>query len=587
VIVPTLHRLLWGPSREPYLRDWCVRPWEVPAVGLPVRVAVFLYLASQASDPPDDWTPAKGPLTWQIGGDNQLLPAGRWYQFSSNGMPAITLEPVSMACLALGRTCEWEVPPHSAYFLPFVATTHQEEVDPDAYTWYCDVLALLTALDGGETILDGLVERGLGVVPLEDRWAWRSRIHLPTEAWQEIELALRWPEAPLEGTESPKEKLGETLKALRPTALTLDDFARERVDISLDGGAGAEVVRTVRLPDSTDDELPPEWLLNEAHLKAADLLVRIGQIPKWPSIDAVVGDFPAVGASTANHVLEQIASAFHSPNFASSESAPDLVLLPEVSIPQPEVRTVRDLVKQTRVAALGGLYWRVLPPVAGSSGTSTATTWFVNEAELVVPVPHNDRGPTDVRWYRVRKPVPAHIEAGLAKRLSKSKGTGHWEFLGGQRTYRFLHPEWGDFTVAVCADLLDTAPWRSLRGELLHLFMVAFNKDVDLYESLTWVRAYENYVNLVSVNHGSYGGSFLWTPRRSHGRELARLRGNDLFLVADVKVPVRSLVQAQKDGVERAAESAASAWAKGDTPQAEFKSAPPGFDRRALLDPPE
>ena len=75
-----------------------------------------------------------------------------------------------------------------------------------------------------------------------------------------------------------------------------------------------------------------------------------------------------------------------------------------------------------------------------------------------------------------------------------------------------MHPQWGDFTIAICADLLDAGPWRSLRGELLHLFMVAFNEDVDLYDSLTWIRAYENYVNLVAVNHGSLGGSFLWTP---------------------------------------------------------------------------
>ena len=76
-----------------------------------------------------------------------------------------------------------------------------------------------------------------------------------------------------------------------------------------------------------------------------------------------------------------------------------------------------------------------------------------------------------------------------------------------------------------------------MRGELLHLFMVAFNKDVDLYDSLTWVRAYETYVNLVAVNHGHHGGSFLWTPRRSHGNELARLRGEGLFVVADCHHP--------------------------------------------------
>ena len=548
---PTLHRLLWGPAPEPDLQDWCIRPWETPAVGLPVRVATFLYLASQRRKLPAGWTPDQGPLTWRMGGGHELLSTGRWSQFSPNELPPKAIDPVPIERLDLSRSTEWEVPPHEAYFLPFVAATHQEGVDPDAYALYCDVLGLLTAMDGGETILHGLAQRGLGIVPFEDRWAWRSRIHLPMEAWQEIELILRWSEAPNQDMTSAKESLSETLKTLRPAVLTLDDFLRERVDISLDGGADAEIVRTVRLPDSVEEELPQELLLDETNLKKQDLLVRIGQIRKWSTKASVVDNFPAVDSGTASHILEQVASAFHSPNHVSAGSAPDLVLLPEVSIPQPEVGTVRELVIQTGVASLGGLYWRVLPPVYTGDSSSAAKRWFVNEAELVVPVGHKDRGPTRARWYRVRKPVPTHIETGLAKRLTDYKGT-RWEILRGHRWYRFLHPNWGDFTIAVCSDLLDTAPWRSLRGELLHLFVVAFNKDVNLYESLTWVRAYENYVNVVAVNHGSFGGSFVWTPRRSHGHELARLRGKQLFLVADVKVPVRGLIQAQKEGVEKA-----------------------------------
>ena len=128
------------------------------------------------------------------------------------------------------------------------------------------------------------------------------------------------------------------------------------------------------------------------------------------------------------------------------------------------------------------------------------------------------------------------------------------------------------------------------RGDLSEVnfftcFMVAFNKDVDLYESLTWVRAYENYVNLVAVNHGRFGGSFLWTPRRSQGRELARLRGGGLFLVADVDVPVMELLERQRSGVQEAVDAAACSWSGTSHPLSEFKSPPPGFERLALFGP--
>lgn len=142
-----------------------------------------------------------------------------------------------------------------------------------------------------------------------------------------------------------------------------------------------------------------------------------------------------------------------------------------------------------------------------------------------------------------------------------------------------LHTQRGDFSVAVCADLIDAAPWRSLRGELLHLFMVAFNKDVRLYESLTWVRAYETYVNLVAVNHGKYGGSFLWTPRRGHERELAQLRGNRLFLLADVEVPVKQLASAQLNGVNEAICNEECGWMRSAAENTELKAPPPGYQR--------
>ena len=109
--------------------------------------------------------------------------------------------------------------------------------------------------------------------------------------------------------------------------------------------------------------------------------------------------------------------------------------------------------------------------------------WFVNEAELVVACrprrswtygsPLVSCAQTVTGSYRNR--TGAHIDSGSPKCVC-------WSILKGRRWYRFLHPEWGDFTIAICSDLLDSAPWRSLRGELLHAFTVAFNKNVDLYE---------------------------------------------------------------------------------------------------------
>ena len=578
---PTLHRLLWGPvpDSNTNITDWCIRTWEVPAVGLPARVATFLFLAAQKGDLPPDWNSVQYPLTWQLNGCDELLSVGRRFQFGTE-IPAAQSGAEQPK---VRRTTAWEVKPHEAYFLPFVAAAKPCGVHRDGYALYCDILLLLTAMDGGEAILDRLAKDGPGVVPFEDRWAWRSRIHLPMEAWRQIERAFRWSEAPSQDVPEIRKSLVQELEHWSPQKLTLEDFDLERVDLRLETKSDVEVVRAVRPLNSEDGDLPKELQLdvNGKQLQAS-LIIRIGQISKWPSKKQVVERFPAVDSDSANHIMEQVAGVFQSPSHAHGSDdghgcqrsqIPELVLLPEVSVPQSEVRVVRDLVASTGRASLAGLYWRELTPVYRASGsTSAARKWFVNEAELVLPVGHGNRGPTSVRWYRVRKPIPAHIETGLARELTnRSQGTC-WGILRGQRWYRFVHPRWGDFTIAICADLLDTAPWRSLRGEILHLFMVAFNKDVDLYDSLTWVRAYENYVNLVAVNHGRFGGSFIWTPRSRQGRELARLRGGELFLIADVDVPVKDLLKEQRSGVQDAVDSATRSWAECKDQSGDFKS---------------
>ena len=66
----------------------------------------------------------------------------------------------------------------------------------------------------------------------------------------------------------------------------------------------------------------------------------------------------------------------------------------------------------------------------------------------------------------------------------------------------------------------------------------------------------ELYVNLAAVNHGSHGGSLAWTPRRRDGKKILTLEGDKQFLLADVRLPVKSLAEAQAKGPELARDKA-------------------------------
>ena len=523
-----------------------------------------------------------GPLTWQLGGDvSSVLSRGRQRQFGFDVSDSVldTGEPSSDSHDSIHRSLSWEVPPHPAYFLPFLAAP-PHDAHPSGYALYCDVLLLLTALDGGEHILDKFAQDGAGTIPFEDRWNWRSRIHLPMDAWQAIHDAIRWIDTPSMDHPWTRDQLREALTSLMPDDLALATlFGAERVDLATT--EDAEIIRTIRPAGAAPALVPKALKVHQAKLQKT-LRVRVAQIDRWASKDDVVTVFPRVPSAVGSSIMEQVAAAFQVPSHGRVAEGPELVLLPEVSVPQPEVRTVRELVRETGRASLAGLYWRVLSPVYRPAAAEPSDRyWFVNEAELVLPVGFEDGGPTGVRWYRVRKPRTAHLETGLARAVRAEQG-GTWEILEGHRWYRFVHPSWGDFSIVICSDLLDTAPWNSLLGELLHLFMVSFNNDVGLFEALTWVRAYENFVNLVSVNHGTKGGSFVWTPRRAHGREVARVHGEGLFVLADVEVPVSCLFEAQVDGVTTAVVNAEKYWTGVSGTRSEFKAPPPGFERRSF-----
>ena len=572
-ITPTVHRLLWGTPENTKLADWQMAQWETPAVGLPSRVAAAILRVARPLPAPDGWEPSQGPLTWLIDDSNEVLATGRRSQFHAGQESAPVKQRLSME-----RSTAWEVMPHATFYLPFVSTT--TEVHSPSYVLYCDVLLLLTVLDGSERILDSLVRWGVRATPFVDRWAWRSRIHLPLEAWESIEGVLRWGVSPESDAIRYGDSLVESLASWSPELVSWEDFLPERIDVGLLSGKDLEIVRTIRpAGDLLGPDLPPE--LRVAHTSIVnELVVRVGQVAAWPDETDVVARFPTISSANANDMIEQVSNVFLAPAQDIANASPHLVVLPELAIPQQEVGSLRDLVRTERKAAVAGLYWRVLKP-AFRPPTGFTPRWacFVNEAELIVPV-GDDRGPPSARWFRVRKPVPAHIENGLARALSKNAARTKWQMMPGQRWYRFVHPRWGDFTVAICADLIDSAPWRALRGDLLHLLMVAFNKDVDLFDALTWVRAYETYVNVASVNHGRFGGSFLWTPRRTHGRELARLRGRGLVLTADVRLPVKDLLWAQKRGVQKAIVRAAWEWQGKTSAATKFKAPPPGFRRK-------
>lgn len=397
---PTIHRLLWGPHPvRKDLLDWAPAPYITPAVGLPVRVAAYLFaeIRDEAIEP--GWEPPWDPTTWQHQEEaRDLLAMGRLLQLELASRRS-TLEAghcKRRGAPALTRTKDWEIPPHGAFFLPFVHAV-RSDLDADAYTLYCDVLLLLTAVDGHEGILDNLFTHGVGATPFEDRWGWRSRIHFPARAWEGIDQILRWGESPNEEMPLSGSDLVDELQP--PEGLSIDDFLNERVDVQLPVRRDLEVVRTVQSTGQITGNLPSELHLDPANLPDDQpLTVRAGQVSAKPDWDYLLQHFPRVDRSSQQQIMQQVTTAFMGTPDGGEAQAPELVVLPEVTVPQVEVRTLRDLVRRTGRAVLAGLSWRVLRPATRPArGITPKRHWFVNEAELVVPIGVSERGPVSIR----------------------------------------------------------------------------------------------------------------------------------------------------------------------------------------------
>jgi hypothetical protein len=467
----------------------------------------------------------------------------------------------------LHEDVEWGLPRHGAYELPL---TNGPDINPD----WTDALLFLTALCGDERVLQQIFLRSPAAIKFEERWSLRSQIPMPIVVWQWIEEVLKagrngsFTSGPLLLT---RNALVVELEEMLATRLTLpDEFLAERVDVSLGEANSPEYPCAITRRTLLANAAPQHLLLDRSALNR-DFKVRIAQMTAEPNWTELPERYPEFTRDEVNGVRKQFLRVFP----ATAEDGPewDIAVFPEVFLPPSAIKSFERIVKQTGRAGLAGCLWREIPNAMERYSITPTSTYLANEALLVVPVgARPGRYFKKTRSFFVRKPLPTHVEEAFVRKLGEKREIPNGiHLLPGRRIYRFVHPKWGDFTVAICSDLIDAALWSSLRGQVLHLLSCAYNKDVNLFDALTWVRAYELCANVVATNCGEYGGSFAWSPQSGEEKETARIRGNKILVTADVTFPVKSLAIWQQNGIERSVVQNLAVW----TPEAELPPRPP------------
>jgi len=126
----------------------------------------------------------------------------------------------------------------------------------------------------------------------------------------------------------------------------------------------------------------------------------------------------------------------------------------------------------------------------------------------------------------------------------------------------------GRIGVAICSDFFDIERFLIYRGNIHHMIVIAYNKDVKSYYFLAEAISRLVYCNVVICNTGFYGGSIVFSLyKEEYKRYIYKHEGGKLFTTQILNLPVKELDEAQKST---------------DDKDRVFKAKPPGYKERAI-----
>lgn len=249
-----------------------------------------------------------------------------------------------------------------------------------------------------------------------------------------------------------------------------------------------------------------------------------------------------------DRVWNEIVKAFASIKSEPLSNLPRIVIFPEFTLPLHKQRDLGNISKKLGVVIIAGLDF-----VETESGIK-------NNAIICVP----NKWIENEKSYSVKK-----FHFGKRFFSNEEKQYFNKKDVKGLPT-PYIHlidaDKYGKIGVAICADLFDIERFVIYKGKIQHLFIIAYNKDINSFYFLAEAISRLVFCNVVICNTGHYGGSVAVSPyKESFRRSILKMEGKDLFNVQIVPLPVAPLIEAQmSDDFEMK--------------KAEFKSRPPGYE---------
>lgn len=263
---------------------------------------------------------------------------------------------------------------------------------------------------------------------------------------------------------------------------------------------------------------------------------------------------PPMAEGEAQRALVQIERAVSW--FGHDQEYPEVLVLPELSVARAHRHILREICCATGSLVIAGLDY--FQDFAGGS--------VRNEAVLFVPSRWPRKEPSrSCQELIVGKTYPARTEEELLQDAG-------WTFQRDPNLWVFETGQYGRFGVCICYDLMDAARLLMYRGQVHHLFVLAYNKDTNSFNHICEAACRTLFCNIIVCNTGHFGGSLALSPYyKPYMRPSFRIEGRRLSAVESAELPVASLARAWEG----------EQFGDGDN---RLKQLPPGFNEEVVLE---